>query len=41
MLEICVIIAMFAGLLDGIKKLKAPPTIKSSNNLIEYLFIDY
>jgi len=41
MLGICIIIVMVAGVLDGIKKLQGPATIKSSNNLVEYLFIDY
>lgn len=41
MIGIAILLACFFGLLDGLKKLNGPTRVKSSNNLVEYLFLDY
>lgn len=41
MVGIAIIFACIIGLADGLRKLQQEPKIKSSNNLVEYLFIDY
>lgn len=41
MLAFAIIVACCFGFLDGLKKLNGPTRVKSSNNLVEYLFLDY
>jgi hypothetical protein len=41
MIEVALVFAIIIGIQQGLNKLKGPPSILSSKNLIDFLFVDY